>query len=134
MENKAIAKTIKHKPDSIPYAQESRSGEQKILGLIVRSKELRTVADHLAGDKEIRKNNIIEGIRKTHPEKPYLWHVEKYYPYATGGPLYVDEPVKEWEIQECAEKVPLMKALGYKYVVIKPHMTIFEALEQMGVA
>jgi len=131
MENKAYAKTIKHKHDSDPYVLENKQKDTKVLGLIVRSKELRTVADHLAGDREIRKNNIIEGIRTKFPEKAYLWIVEKFYPYAQCGPLYVDEPIKEWELKECAEKIPLMKALGLRYVVIKPHMTLFEALEQL---
>ena len=132
METKASARTIKHKPNSDPYALENSRSEQKTLGLIVRSKELRTVADKLAGDREIRKNKIIDAIRVQYPDKAYLWHIEKYYPYAEGGPLYIDEPVKEWELQECAEKVPLMKKLGLRYVVLKPHMTMFEALEQLG--
>jgi len=54
------------------------------------------------------------------------------YPYADGGRLLVDEPRFQYEIDACEMKRPVLKRLGYRYLVIKPHMTIEQCFEELN--
>lgn len=60
----------------------------------------------------------IPNAEKHFPLRPLLRSVEKYFPYAEGGPLWLDEPTDEQELRECGEKAAAMKAEGLRYIII----------------
>lgn len=58
--------------------------------------------------------------------------VSSYYPYAQGGPLYVDEPKNEKEVFRAYERQKVMKKLGLRHVIIDKDTTYEDLLEQLG--
>lgn len=59
--------------------------------------------------------------------------VSAYYPYAVGGPLYVDEPKNEKEVHRAYERQKVMKKLKHRYVIIEKDTCYEDLLEQLGV-
>lgn len=56
----------------------------------------------------------------------------KVYPYAHGGPLYVDYPKNEVEIYRAYERAKVMKKLKIRHLVIERDTTLENMLEQLG--
>lgn len=94
-------------------------------------KRLIAIADKIA-------NSTIYFINyKIMSEKLNTWHndfrfVGKYYPYAKGGPLYVDEPKDEREMIAAYQKQKVLRNLGFRFIVIENDTTYYDALEQLG--
>lgn len=133
MANKNIAsKTIPPKSEGTLLVDHVDETNSKKLGIAEKSRELTSIADQIAQDKLYHKRYLIDEVRKKYPYKVHLWHVEKMYPMAKGGRLHVDEPQREWEIKECEEKMTVYKEMGIRYVYIKPHATMMDALELAG--
>lgn len=57
--------------------------------------------------------------------------ISKYFPYAKGGPLLVDEPRFPDQVKLCFEKQRLLKHLKMRYVVIEIDSTYFDVLAQL---
>lgn len=79
-----------------------------------------------------------------HAEKHYPIDIEsrfvsKFFPYAQGGPLYVDEPLTENQMIKAYDKQKLLKGMGLRSIVIlnpdkfKDLETAYsDCLEQLG--
>jgi hypothetical protein len=67
-----------------------------------------------------------------HPQQALYRFVSKYYPYAVGGPLYVDEPQNETEIHRAYERQKVMKKLKLRYLIVERDSTYDMLLEQLG--
>lgn len=86
------------------------------------------VSEFLGLSAKIAKSTVYTGNRKFKnadkhfPNLPLLRTVQKFFPYAAGGPLYVDEPTDPQEERECIKKAVAMKAEGLRYVVITRDM------------
>ena len=100
---------------------------------VVRSqimrKDLSSIPDQLAQDKFYYINYQLNDL-KTHLEKD-LVICDRYYPYAEGGPLFMDIVNSDMDKRTFEPKKEIMKTLGFRYVVIKKGMNLIEALESM---
>lgn len=68
-----------------------------------------------------------------YPHHPVMRRVEKHFPYAVGGPLFLDEPTADLEIQECKQKALVMAQEGLRYCYITRDMTLEEVRKQLKV-
>lgn len=59
--------------------------------------------------------------------------VSSYYPYAVGGPLYVDEPKNEKEVHRAYERQKVMKKLNHRYVIVEKDTCYEDLMDQLGV-
>lgn len=94
-----------------------------------------SIGDQVAESVTWLKNWKWEEADKHYPLRPDMRTVDKYYPYAKGGPLLVDEPRTPKTFDEFFEhKRRTLKELGYRYLVIEPdpEFTLGSALEQLG--
>lgn len=66
------------------------------------------------------------------PTQAMFRFVSKFYPYAAGGALYVDEPVNELEIHRAYERQKVMKRLHLRYLIVERDSTYDMLLEQLG--
>jgi hypothetical protein len=66
-----------------------------------------------------------------YPNSPEMRTVNKFYPNAKGGPLYVDEPNDEQNATRCYEKQTKMRKLGLRYVVIEKNMGLYDVQMQL---
>ena len=85
----------------------------------------------IAGNTICNRNWPYRNARKHFEISPLLRTVDKFYPWADGGPLYVDEPVTAQDEKECALKAVALKSEGLRYLVIKKDMTEVEARAQL---
>lgn len=99
--------------------------EPKKVGPIMKERKV-TSAELLAGDRFCKINFYPDGLKEAFPNRVEMWSVDKMYPYAKPNPLYVDEPHTKEDVEKCMKKVPLMKELGYRYVILK------DGVEQIG--
>ena len=58
--------------------------------------------------------------------------VSSYYPYALGGPLYVDEPKNEKEIDRAYKRQKVMRSLKHRYVIVEKDTNYEHLLQQLG--
>jgi hypothetical protein len=65
------------------------------------------------------------------PHEPLLRTVDQFFPYAKGGPLYVDRPSNKKEIDACLRKAAVFKKEGLRYVFIHPDRDMYENLMQL---
>lgn len=127
MSDKVYSRSIvrKGKPKSAPEVDQDKPPKKR------RVVEL-SIADRIAVDRFYFLNQYYPGGKEAFPGNNRMQVTTKYYPYAQGGKLYVDEPVTDFLIVECRRKIPVMRKNGVRYVLIEPDMTLEQALVQMG--
>jgi hypothetical protein len=98
-----------------------------------------TMAERVAKHHLYYLNHKIPDAEKHFPVDIYSRFVSKYFPYAEGGPLYVDEPRNDDEMFKAYEKQKVLKKMGLRSIVImraekfKDLETAFcDCLEQLG--
>ena len=126
-------KTIKAKPITDVVIPEVKASSNNVLKEIqVRRKELASLAERVANDNFFYVNYYFEGGKSFFPQEPDLQKVKRFFPYAEGGPLFVDEPMLEAEEKACELKKEAMKKLGHRYLVIKRTMNLLNCLEELA--
>lgn len=131
--NKVVAaKTIRAKRSSEVIVPEMNGTKQQRIDSFIARQNLKTLSDQIANDSLYYINHYFAGCFQAFPDKKELQHVDKYYPYADGGPLYVDEQNSSLDKRDLTLKMEIMKKLGHRYVIIKPEMKLHEALEYLA--
>lgn len=77
-------------------------------------------------------NKKFKNADKYFPVNPLLRTVQKFFPYAEGGALYVDEPTDPQEERECGLKAAAIKKEGLRYIVITRDMHDMEETEALA--
>lgn len=113
-------------------AEKASASERKIQAIAKQSRALQTVPEQIAQDKLCYRNHIWPGAKNSFPFHPKLQTVDKYFPYADGGPLFVDELQHTDDKTKFDSKKEAMKTLGHRYLVMTPGMTFHEALEELA--
>jgi len=91
-----------------------------------------TIAGKLAGGTLYCRNFKFRNAAKHFPIEPLMRKVDKFFQFAPGGALYVDEPKDKSEVEKCLRKVKVMRHEGLRYVYITKEMTLREAQEQLA--
>jgi len=94
--------------------------------------EFVSLAEKIAQDSTVLINWKFKDAAEYYPNHPTMRTVRKYYMYAKGGPLLVDEPRDPKDVFMCFEKQKLLKKLGYRHIVVERDSTIGDLLEQLG--
>lgn len=97
-----------------------------------REVEPRSMAEKIANDKLYYRNYYYPGGKTEFPEFPALQTVDKFFPYAEGGPLFVDEISRTTDQKLIEKKSELMKRLGHRYVAIVPGMSELDIRERLA--
>ncbi len=90
-----------------------------------------TLAERIAQSKIYMGNWCWDIEREHFKDAPRLRTVDKFYPYAQGGPLLVDEPRSAYEVEECKRKAVVLKSLGMRYAYLTLGMQDIDAWEQL---
>ena len=91
------------------------------------------LSENVAKSGYIIRNVSYPNARALFPFNPEHQTIERYFPVAEGGPLYVDNADTPEEITACEKKRETMKELGRRYVVLKHDTDLFAVMEQLGV-
>lgn len=103
-----------------------------ILKRIKARQDLKSISERIAGDSLFYKNYYYPGGREFFADDKGLLTVDRYFPYAEGGPLYVDQPMFEYQEQECARKAVAFKTLKLRYLIIKRGMNELDCIEAIA--
>jgi hypothetical protein len=85
----------------------------------------------IAEDTVCNRNWPWRNARKHFETEPLMRTVDKFYPWAKEGPLYVDEPETEGDEKNCARKRAALESEGCRYIVITKDMTEEQARAQL---
>lgn len=117
---------------NVPGDQESEAHERALKRAELRKKYSST-SDEVAESTVFFRNWKWDAENKHHPDSTEALErfVTKYYPYAIGGPLYVDEPTTQLQLKRSLEKQKKLRKLGLRVIVVQLDTTYFQALEQL---
>jgi hypothetical protein len=76
--------------------------------------------DELAGDLMCYRNEKAQPLVEAFPFERDLQYISKFYPYAKGGPLYIDCPMTKLEEQRSLKKVSPMLKAGKRFYYVNP--------------
>jgi hypothetical protein len=92
------------------------------------------IVEQITKSKITFKNWKYPDAEKLFPNQPIMRTVDKYYPMAEGGPLFMDEPMYEDDLQICQKKAEFLKKNGHRYVYLTKTTTIHDVAQQLGIA
>lgn len=97
-----------------------------------REVQFLSLAEKIANDQLYYRNYYYPGGRESFPEHKQLQCVDKYFPYAEGGPLFIDEVSRTDDVKMIEAKEKRMQTLGHRYVAILPGMTELDIRERIS--
>lgn len=104
----------------------------KATSTVNRNTQLSGVPELVAGDKFKFVKHEWAGARQAFPQNKSQWYVDLFFPYAQGGPLFIDQIKNEAHKQTLVEKLKTMKKLGHRYLQLTNSMDVTAALEQLS--
>lgn len=113
------------------FVDQSQINHERALRKLEMKKYLKSRTDILAKDFQYTKSFPVIDLKILWPEKPWLWNVDKYYPYADGGALFIDEPGSFHEFEAMLPKREFLKGRGIRYVLLTPNGTPFEDEQEL---
>lgn len=105
--------------------------EKKTIAANFREVQYSSRAERIAKDSLYYRNHYYAGGKQIFPDKPELQTVDKYFPYAEGGPLFIDELTLMDNPKTFEMKTQKMKELGHRYIAIDPKMTDLQIMERL---
>jgi hypothetical protein len=104
----------------------------KEVELPVRSeKDYRSFAEQIAEHRIYECGKFVPELKAALPNLWRLWHVDRFFPYAKGGELLVDEPKTEADFVESKLKAAAAAKAGLRMIILKSDTSIQEAREQL---
>lgn len=118
------------KDQSAPNEKASR-----LLAAEHRIKKFNKIPDQIAEHDHWLKNEPMPFANELFPfeiSRHQMRYADLFYPYAKGGPVYIDTPVNEYEISWCEQKLAYQKK-GVRYTFVKPNEDVADALLRLHV-
>lgn len=91
----------------------------------------RSLAERVAYHRLYERNKHVGLLKIAHPHRPHLWTTDLFFPYADGGPLFIDEPVMPPDVAESEMKTDVMKKNGLRFLIIKPKMNYEDCMTKL---
>ncbi len=88
--------------------------------------------ESLAKDKFFHRNYFFDCLARVFPHENMMWYTDRYYPYADGGPLAIDDGGHKDDLETLKLKKQHLKAIGVRYILITPEMTEMQAVEDLS--
>lgn len=104
---------------SIPAGTYRERTESEKQAFALRAKETKMSASKIADSTFCKINYYHPLLKKKFPGNSKMWTVDKYYPYAKCGPLFIDEPRLDYRVQESKNKLAEFEKAGIKYLILK---------------
>lgn len=129
MNEQIYGTTVKRKKKAVPFERDIENE--------VKLENKKPVQSFLSLAEKVAKSTIYcrnwysPSLQKTHPLDDRVKRFDKYFPYADGGALLVDEPMTPVDLAKCYAKRELLPK-GTRYIVIEEDATLYELLEQLG--
>ena len=96
----------------------------------ISKEQMESVHNQLAEDFQYFRNELVECLAEEFPYDRDLQYVDRYYPNAKGGPLYIDSPQTKYEEEACQKKAHSMLGAGLRYCFILPGEYLEDVLKR----
>ena len=90
------------------------------------------IKTHLTDIDMVFKNYPIPGGETSFPDEPHLRTCDRYYPASKFGPVFLDEPFFDDELEDCKRKADVIRKSGVKYIILSKDCDLQSAMEQIG--
>lgn len=125
------ARVIRRKrSDEVVIPKMETDQKEDMVKKIQARRQFKSLAERVAGDQLFYRNYYYPGS-SSHFKEDHMRCVDKYFPYAEGGGLYIDEPMLPHEEADCEKKRAAMKMLGLRYLIIKRNMNELDCIEAL---
>jgi hypothetical protein len=129
--NESMAKTIlRSKPVNVTLPTSEEKKEFRRKRMVEVEMEFHSIPDKLARSKFFYVNYQWKQ-RPITDARQWFYYVDRYYPHAEGGPMFIDDPKTEEEINRCKEKAIALLSEGKRYVYILRKQSVDEILSQL---
>lgn len=96
------------------------------------AEQWRSIAEQVAQHRLFKRNEHFPLLKAAFPANRRMWTVDKFFPYAQGGALAVEEPSHlKFEVEEAKAKQAALAAIGVRMVILQPSTNYQQALEQL---
>lgn len=125
---RVAAATVKHK---------APSDDAKPVRQVAQEASYDTDSDFVGIAEEVAESKVVLGnweYDEGEAAFPYEVHfrtVDMCFPFATGGPLLIDEVDSEDEVELLERKAKVLREAGYRYVIITPSTDLQDANAQI---
>lgn len=109
-------------PQTVEAPTEERMREKRAAAAEARRTLSTLLPDKIANSTFWVRNQPLPRGREIFPLEWKMQFADIFYPHAEGGPLYVDMPRTEWDVQLCKRKLTAMKTVGVRYLYISTGM------------
>jgi len=129
----AKAKVIRrNKPFDAEKSTETPLKEAKV-SQFPQTKQLTSPVERVSGSSVVMRNWYIKELQQKFTSRVKHWTVEEYYPYAVGGPMIFERPIKGSEDHAmCIEKQKHLRTLGYRYAIVQDMKNVDEQLQNLA--
>lgn len=114
------------------YTENNSNNEARLLAYYDKRHRFVATSDQLAESNDYIRNWKWPCSDELFPNDPDMRLVDKYYVNAKGGPLLVDEPRGKQAVDLAYKKQKVLKARGFRHVVIEEQAVFIDLLEQIG--
>lgn len=136
MSRKTMQRVIRHAvPPGTTLPEEERAGDRRVRQLEARERlgdKAKSLPEQIAGHPFHYRNKFCPELQWAFDRMPRMWHVSLFFPYADGGPLYIDLPVTAEDVVDAKAKQVVMLEKGLRMVVIEQSHGYNDALAQLG--
>jgi len=106
------------KPQTIELPTEEQQQAKRLNSLQARRTLSTLLPDKLANSTFWVRNQMVPHAQKLFPLEWRMQYAELFYPHAEGGPLYIDMPKTEWDLELCKRKYQTLRDSGVRYVYL----------------
>lgn len=131
---KTVLQSVEDNDDG-PFAYDRLAAHRRALQKYDSKRQFTSPVEELAGNISGMVGNVkFPGSDEIYPNdaQASMRFCSKYYPYAVGGPLYVDYAKTEIESYRAYERHRVMKKLKLRHIVVERDSTLDHLLEQLG--
>lgn len=128
--NKFHSRDVTPKGDSSPVSENDRDTSRRDR-IVERTRKFQSIGDRLANDKFCEINWRYPGGLEAFPDSADLRVVDRYYPYAEGGPLAVDTPKTEEQTKFSMRKVEALKKANVRFIVANPEKSVEDLVMEL---
>jgi len=105
--------------------------QKKIETASVRARSYTKLPDMIAESDIVVRNWKIPKGAEMFPTEWRMQFADLYYPYAKGGPLFVDTPALEHDAVRCERKLEVLKKHGIRYTFVRTGETFADAMARL---
>lgn len=92
----------------------------------------RSLAEEIAQSKYFERNKFVQVLKEKFPHQANLWTIDRFFPYAKGGPLFVEEPTYKHEMAESKLKRDALMGQPGRFLIIEAGMQHADVMHQLA--